>query len=76
MEPVRKDILKGLSWKEIAAYRIILKEKIITLDDLNAINVSFGGAVGKLKQKNLVEIIPLESDPKVKCVVLKGVVPV
>ncbi len=76
MEAVRVDVLKDLSWKEIDAYRIILKEKIITLDDLNAINVSYGGAVGRLKQKNLVEIIPLESDPKIKCVVLKGVVPV
>lgn len=75
MEAVSTDILKDLSWKEIDAYRVILDEKIITLSDLNAINVSYGGAVGRLKQKGLVEVLVKESDPKVKCVVLKGIVP-
>lgn len=75
MEPIRVGILKGLSHKEIEAYRIILDHKIIPLNELKEINISYGGAVGRLKQKGLVEVLPLEEDRKVKCVVLVGIVP-
>lgn len=72
--PVSIDILKGLSQKEIEAYKIILDHKIIPLRELEEINLSYGGAVGRLKQKGLVEVLPLEKDHKIKCVVLTGIV--
>lgn len=75
MKPVPVDILKELSQKEIEAYRIILDHKIIPLKELHEINVSYSGAVGRLKQKGLVEVLPLEKDRKIKCVALTGVVP-
>lgn len=75
MKPVTTDVLKQLSRKEIEAYRIILDHKIIPLRELEEINLSYGGAVGRLKQKGLVEVLSLEKDNRVKCVVLKGIVP-
>ena len=75
MQAVSKLQLTGLSMKEREAYLIILEHKIIPLRELDAISVSYGGAVGRLKQKGLVEVLPLELDPSVKCAVLVGVIP-
>lgn len=75
MEEVSVATLKGLSQKEIEAYKIILDHKIIPLRELEEINLSYGGAVGRLKQKHLVEVLSLEKDRRVKCVVLTGIVP-